>query len=361
MATQTFQGDAGFFYCPIPSAIHPKVDEIASRSIEWMTRFGLCADERRRAAIIGTNAAEWYCRCTPDAIEERLQIAADWMYWAFDFDDVWCDGDKAMEQAGEFVPLAGRLLRILESGDARLCGDDPHLAAIHDIIVRYSECASPAQMRRLIEGHRNWLFGVAQRQSFGVRGVKPDLDEYVILRLGDSGIPVCTAMFDIVDGMEVPDHEMDSLAVRALTEASWLLVAWDNDICSRPKEVNGWSDKQNFIDIQVREQRCSEEQALREVLAKRNRIMHLFIRLYEQTMAEASPALRRYLTDFACMVRGNIDWSLRVPRYNTIYDSDDLSPIATVGLSSGWTTEPSDPSLEPPLLTIVWWWDQLRR
>lgn len=351
--------DAGRFYCPLRSAVHPKVDALAARSLEWMTRIGLCTDDRQRARSMGTNSAEFYGRITPEGLEDRLQIAVDWCYWGFAFDDSWSYEGHDGKRPDELVTLVARLLRMLETLDARLCEGDPCSKALHDVVLRFSRCASPVQLRRWVEAHRLWLFGVTQRHALQARGTTPDIDTYLTMRLHDCGGAPCTAMIDIVNGVEVPSHELDSPRARALTEAAWLVAALDNERVSHAKEIQGEAQVQNLVDVLMHQRGCSPEQALAESIAMRDRMMCLFLRLHGQLDSGAGPALHRYLVDLAHLIPGNIEWSLKTARYTTIYDAG-ASPIGTVSVSSGWVLDPADDLLEPlPFPSIAWWWDQL--
>ncbi|UQA63363.1 terpene synthase family protein [Polyangium aurulentum] len=359
MTHQIFQADTGLFYCPLPSAVHPDVAEITRRSIEWMTRIGLCADERRRRRLVATNSAEFFCRMAPEGAEDRVQIGADWCYWGFAFDDFWSDKSQEGARPGDFIPLVARMLRLIETLDARLCDGDPYLMALHDIALRFYQCATPAQHRRWIEAQRQWLFGVVQRSSFEARGRMPALDGYVTMRLHDCGAAPVTVMVEIANGDEVPDHEMESPVVRALTEVTWMLGAIDNERVSRAKEIHGEGQEHSFVDVLAHERGHTPEQALHDVVAMRDRMMCLFLRLREQAMHQASPALTRHITDLGHVIRGHIEWSLNTTRYSTVYGAGE-SPIGTVDLSSGWASAPADDRLEPPPIpSIAWWWDQL--
>lgn len=356
MTTNIIQADTGLFYCPLPTAVHPRVDEVAGRSAEWLARFELCPGERQRRRLLATNSAEFYGRITPAAIDERLQIAVDWVYWAFAFDDLWSSRSDAQGRSGAITTLAARLLRILETLDDRLCAGDRYLIALHDLAVRYASCASPAQLRRWVEAHRMWLFGHIQRDELQAGGAIAGLDAYLTMRLHDCGGPPVTAMIDVANGVEVPDHELDAPTIRALTEVTWLIAAIDNERVSRAKEMQGEDGVQNLVDVLMHGRGCSPEQALVEVVAIRDRLMNLFVRLHAQALPAAGPALRRYLTDLAYVVPGNVAWSLKTARYTTIYGLGGAQ-IGTVDLHGGWTQAPADELLDPlPIPAIAWWW-----
>jgi hypothetical protein len=305
---------------------------------------------------MAADGAEFYGRITPDGIEERLQIAADWIYWAGFFDDTRCDEGPEAGGSGDLVSLMGRLLRMLETMDARLCGDDPYLLALHDIAARFARCATPVQRSRWVEAQRKWLFGVAHRHGMEARGGVPELDGYLIMRLPDAAGAPITSMIEIVNGMEVPAREMESAKVRALSELAAMIGALDNDRISRAKELSADADDLDLLRVMMRAKGAGPEDALAELARLRDRMMCRFLVLREEVLAEASPALRRYADDLGHMIRGHIEWSFRTARYRALHDKSG-APAGSVSLEGGFALAPADSLSEaPPLPSIAWWW-----
>jgi hypothetical protein len=359
MIDRTRRPDTGLFYCPIPAAVHPGVAEVEARALAWVTRMGLCPDERQRLRAMAASGAEFYGRISPGGDLDRLCIAADWIYWAGFFDDTRCDEGASRGGADGFTALASRVLRTLETMDARVCEGDPCLLALHDLGRRYAAAATPVQVNRWIEAHRKWLLGVADKRSLSKRGAIPSVDAYLTMRLWDAAGAPITAAIEMIAGLEVPGHEMDSARVRALTEIASMIGALDNDRISRFKEVHGEAEEQNLLHAFMRERGCSAEDALAEIVALRDRMMVLFLRLREEALGGASPALRRYLADLGHMIRGHIDWSFTCARYRTLFAADGAAK-GTVDLAVGWSSAPADDRLEaPPWPSIAWWWSQL--
>jgi hypothetical protein len=115
----------------------------------------------------------------------------------------------------------------------------------------------------------------------------------------------------------------------------------------------------NLIDVIARcEDRCND--ATQQMIAYRDRLMCLFLRLRDQLIKTASPALRSYLNSLGHGIRSNIDWSLTVPRYNTLYAGDGSTHAARITLASSCVDKPTAESLDPlPWPSIAWWWAQL--
>lgn len=347
------------FYCPIDSAIHPEVGDIEKRATDWIDRVGIYDSDARRAWVIATNSAEFYARFAPDGAADNVLAAAQWVYWGFAFDDVRCDNGPLSSSPGEFAALAGQVQRVLEAPHSLDVDGDPYLTALHDIGLTLRECATPVQLRRFIDAHRAWLFGVCWQIGNQANGHMPDLNDYLAMRLGSCGGLPTMALMEIANAAEVPPSEMDTHAVRAASEAAILTAGLDNDLHSYRKEIHQQHADQNIINVLMVNHDLTLEQALTQAVGLRDRIMHLYLRLRDQIVPGASRELRTYLTCLGRGIRGNIDWALRVPRYTSLSDPDQ-APGPAGHWTPGWATRPSDTRTDAPAIpAIAWWWDQL--
>jgi Terpene synthase family 2, C-terminal metal binding len=348
------------FFCPIDPVMHPKVRDVEEASADWAMRIGLCRTDAQLARWRGTHSAAFYAGMTPDGILDRLQVAADWVYWGFSFDDHRCDEGSNAVDPTRFVPVASRLLRILETQEAMLCGEDPYLLGLCDLARRYRQLGTAVQARRWVTAHHLWLFGVIQQNTHRAHGGPASVDDYIATRIHDCGGPPTQSMYEFVNGAEIPGSEMDSPPIRAITELFWLIAALDNDRVSRYKEILGQGDAYNLVDVIARcENRCIHD-AAEQMITYRDRLMCLFLRLRDQLTQNASAPLRTYLQALGHGIRSNIDWSLTVPRYKTLYAEDGVTRTGQITLVSHCVEQPTDESLEPPPWpSVAWWWTQL--
>ncbi|MEU0189898.1 terpene synthase family protein [Streptomyces afghaniensis] len=347
------------FYCPIEPAIHPEVDEVERRSVDWIDRLGFCRTPAERAWVLGSNSAEFYARFAPGADVERLWVAACWVYWGFAIDDARCDEGTLSTDPAAFSAMAGRVQRALETPGPRRF-DDHYAAAIHDLGERFRACATPVQVRRFQQAHRAWLAGVQWQIGNRSRGHMPTLDDYVTMRLHSAGGEPTYAMLEIANGAEVPAREMDSPAVCALTEMAILVAGLDNDRHSLAKEAGRDQGEQNIFAVLMRQDGSPPARAAADAVALRDRVLRRFLVLRERVLPRASGELRRYLTDLGHGIRGNIEWGLRVPRYLSLASATAGPGEVTPPERIPWADHPLDTSDEPPPLpSITWWWDDL--
>jgi hypothetical protein len=115
---------------------------------------------------------------------------------------------------------------------------------------------------------------------------------------------------------------------------------------SYPTEVQNQQPTQTLVTVIASENNCSLQEALDMAIVLRDRLMSLFLQLRDQLLPDARPDLRRYLICLGHLIRGNIEWSLSVPRYSS-------EP-----LTARWTAEPATGEC-PPLPCLDWWWDLL--
>ncbi|GAA1715594.1 terpene synthase family protein [Fodinicola feengrottensis] len=331
------------FYCPLPSVLHPQVELVQDRALRWL------ADHDLHPHLAGTNSAEFYARITPEADIDRLQPAVHWCYWGFAFDDARCDSGPTSTRTDAFKDLAARLMTTLENpAVSHPVTEDPYVVTLGRIGADLSAIASPVQMRRWINGHAGWLSATAWQVSYVEAGTEPDLNDYLTMRLNSCAGEPTTAMIEIVNNQEVPAAELDSPGVRATTEAARMVAALDNDLVSGQKERRLNQTGTTLVDVIHRQDRCSRQDAIVSATALRDRVMALFLLLSEKYRGSGGPALASYVDGLGHTIRGNIEWSLTVPRYGGQPEF------------AGWAAKPSDPSREPiPVPSISWWWEQL--
>lgn len=259
-------------FCPIEPRIHPQAEDIEERSIEWLAGYDYFVGPGGRERLLGTNSAEFAARVAPDGLTERLRMAADWDYLGFAFDDAVCDSGPTSTDPARFIRHANRIIRMLEAPrDPPAADHDPYVTALADISARFAACVTPTRHRRWVLAHRAWLFGVAAQIS---TAATPGLDDYPAIRINNAAGEVVTATGELVAGDEVPAHEMDLPAVRALTEMCRVLAALDNDLHSYRKTTSQHeSNQQNLVTVLAAEQGRGLESAANAAVGIRDRIM----------------------------------------------------------------------------------------
>lgn len=338
------------FFCPIEPAIHPEVTLVETRAHDWLLAWDYFGNPGNRKRLTGSRSAEFYARMTPRAHTNRLQIAVEWTYWGFAFDDAYCDTLPWSVRPAEFTELAGRIIRMLEAPGSTPPSSDPHVLALTELRDRFAEVGTPVQHRRWVLAQRAWLLGVAWQIGNQSRAVTPTLNDYMAMRINSAAGEPVTSMIEIVNNIEIPEDEMTSPAVRACSEMSRMLASLDNDLHSYAKDIHRNETDQNIVNVIVTERRCHPQDAAVIAMAMRDRIMCRFLLLRDAIAPRQSTPTRHYLQDLGHVVRGNLDWGLKTPRY--VVDGQQ-APIPK------WADKPSDTGTQPPAASISWWWDPM--
>ncbi|RDI63358.1 terpene synthase family protein [Nocardia pseudobrasiliensis] len=345
-------------YLPEPLHAHPSIDTLEARGLNWMRRYGFCDDPALRNRVIDSRTAHFFGYLCPHADPERLQPAVDWGYLMFVFDDAHCDIDTGTDSSG-ILDLAVRIVRTLEVPDADvLPRRHPFSAPIIDLARRLHEIATPAQIRRLADGHTTWLSAVAWQIATSASDAVT-LGDYLFTRhLGAAAAPVLT-LAQIAEREPVPEAECAAPAMRALFEMSVTAASIDDDLYSYARDL--WLARhsptpgppaRSLVTQYIDREGHGTEEALWACVELRDRIVAQFFLLRDRVRPAASPSLRRYLDNLAGLIRGNYEWGVRVAdRYS---NPDGSHPAATRTIG---TVSDTPAAVGPPgIPAIDWWW-----
>jgi hypothetical protein len=356
-------------YCPFPYAIHPRHSELEQRCLSWLGELGVSTGEQARALLAVGNWAEGLACSYPVGTDETVQLVIDWAVFYAVVDDLFTELGPVGRDIARLTKMLSRMLRTLEVPDVGLLDEsNPFAAAWCDIARRFLALAPPGVYRRWVQGHRAHFISIAWHQSYAVSGTLPSLNEYISLRAGSVGTAPSAAMVELTRGCEVPSHEMDLPALRALHEAWAFIHGCDNDLVSYGKELwdthqtNGANDTCptpfNIVGLLMHHDSCTLPEALDRAATLRNQVMSLLLHLIERIRPHASHELQKYLTGVGPNIRGVLDW-YRSPRTQRYTNPDGNSPGAVEYTLPITGTPP--PTAERPiwLPTISWWWDHL--
>ncbi|MGW0002877.1 terpene synthase family protein [Nocardia grenadensis] len=340
------------FYCPFETKRHPDAEALQLDTIAWARRveLGGCPQRSEMYARAGSlGASLWY----PDSPRDRVQCAAQLAAWAILVDDLTDSPTPTGRIDRSPADMFARLVRISENPSCALLPGDNVADALVDIVHQLRTWADPTQMRWFSQAVRQWLLGVLWEQDIRRNNLPLTLNEYLIPRnwsMANMFTASVGAMLAGPSSKDLPDHVLDSPAVRAATEAAMVIIVFDNDRYSYAKTLlQGDSHIDLFELVRHEHPGRSFAEAVVETIALRDRIMSLYVRLRAQLRPGAGSALQQYLTNLECLVSGNIEFGKEAARFRT-------AGTATPRI----TTTPSDDSSDPvPLPSVRWWWDQL--
>lgn len=341
------------FYCPFPSAEHPRADEFDRRSIAWMHRYGLCANDEERARTAQIGVGRFAARVAPRARDDLRQILSDFVMWIFAFDDECCDEGALRGRPGELAEAMGRIHRCGEVIEEPLYEDDRYGMSLHELRTRLWSSASPAESDRFIQAMRGYFQVEATKAGFLAREQQPDLDAFTLTSIQSGGALALAGLAGAINCADTPPPQLlNDRSAHAITELASTIAAWINSIISIPKERERAPDGFNPLDAIRTETACAEDAAIDQMMLYLDRMTTLFVRQRER-LAQRRPDLTDYLEGLEYYLSATVDWSFTSNRY--LYtDGRGGKPAFQ---PSGRRDTPRDHSTEPlPIPSIAWWW-----
>ncbi|WP_405680544.1 hypothetical protein OG239_06435 [Streptomyces sp. NBC_00868] len=354
------------FYCPLErDLVHPEAKQVEARAVEWLDAFGLYPDAVERAWGLATHSADFSCRIIPDGKVEALLLFTEWNYWANAVDD-WQDSGSDEVGTGAVVEHGARLLRTMEDPGVSLLPEGPMTRALVDLVSRTHAMVTPYELRRFVEGTRDWLLGAAWRAAQAETGTMPGLNDFVAMGPLANGTRFSLTWSDVARADRLPADVRCSPALTALTDAAGFVVSADNDLFSYDKDDHLEPREVNLVNVLAHQENCSPAEAVPLAVALRDRVMGLFIRLRAQLEDDADGAagaageLRRHLAALGHYVAGSIAWQSRAPRYASPRNRYEL-PLAEARFAVRFADTPGVAGIDPPdLPALASWWQQVR-
>ncbi|MFJ2582022.1 terpene synthase family protein [Kitasatospora aureofaciens] len=211
--------------------------------------------------------------------------------WSFQLDDL-IDFGRLGKRAADVAAVVMPLCRIIEASDAHLLGDLPLAIAWADIAREIHSWATPVQLTRFSRSFREWMGGFVWEAALREQGIIPDLNTYLALRVLSAGSANGVAMAEMIAGLELPATVWADRPVIAAREAAMAVAVLDNDRYSRARAVRDGEESFDVYDIVLRHHpQASFTEGLRTVVALRDRIMALYLRLSAQLRRRADTQL----------------------------------------------------------------------
>lgn len=310
------------FGIPIPDRVHPQAGPIGDRLVTWAARLGLTNGARDEARLRGAGFHLVAARILPDALEEDVELFAQWVTWLLHLDDEQDEG--AMGRSPETVHATyAAITAVIEDQPVPHANGVPAVTALADFWPRTAEGMSNAWRRRIlahIHRHRDaFLTQTAHRRNATV----PTPHAYPALRRDANGM----FMFDLVEvayRTEIPPPLAATTSWIKLCAASSDITAWCNDVFSLRRETAN-NEPTNYVTVLRHARACSEQTAVEQVGARIARRLRDLDEAEDAFLAEAhrlEPGAPLDLDRLHQVVRGirdmpgtNLGWMLASGRY----------------------------------------------
>jgi hypothetical protein len=311
------------FWCPSlgdpaePAPPEPAaVGRLGTRAAQWLESFGLGADSAHVRALASYDISRLVTHTAPRAQLDRhgegLEVASLLNMWYHAFDDTVGDAGLARLSLAEHARLSTELSRVVTDPAGESPSLDPFVLALRDVCVRVQRIATREQYAQWAYDFLNYLLhelGEAARREMRVL---PGLEEYAGYCKDGRAAMASLDMVPIVSGYRVAEAEM--AAMRYVRRQACLVICWDNDNFSLPKEL-AQRDHASLPILLARDRGESLQAALYTARAMRDQVMSGLMDECRRLDQVLGPEARRYLADILDWIRGQVLWGTSSPRF----------------------------------------------
>ncbi|XXT17530.1 hypothetical protein WME94_45610 [Sorangium sp. So ce429] len=313
-------------YCPFPSRINPRVEEIDRHTTDWLREFELLRTEQMHEKFRRYKFAWMTARVYPDADYDLLCAANDLYTWLFILDDqldhLTPETAKIREKAS-LQEAISNFVDILRYDRTVPRGTDAILASLSDFWARMKPMSRPSWQCQFILGLRATFEAAIWEAGNARKGRHPFATQYMQMRPWFAGANIGTDMIEVAAKVHLPVYVLQHEHFVRLVDLSRRAVCWANDLFSLSKEV-AHGDEHNLVLVLKQERGTTLEEAIQETA----QIHDAEIRLFEELRGrlpsfgdEIDADVARYVDALGIMIRGFMDWSIYdTARYQFVYD-----------------------------------------
>lgn len=309
--------------CPFPLRINGSVRQAHEHSLQWVKRFfqdDLLA-QKAGWARMAWMVAGFY----PQAGERQLELAADYLCWAFALDDV---GDETA--IGERPAQLAALFEAFDNvfTDALPALDEPRsVTALRDIVARLRQLASPADVDAFRLGNQAYFGGMLWEANNRAGRWVPHESSFLMLRPAAGAVPPFFALIEPLEGIRLSAAVKAHPHVLELQRLAGGIVCWINDVLSYEKERK-LDDVHNLAIVYEVHRALPPGAALAQAVRLSNAEVDGFLAraaALPSFSAAEDAELARYIEVLGSMIRITRDWTLGSARYA---EQDELSRLA---------------------------------
>ena len=338
--------------------MHALKDEVEAGSLQFMEKYRLYWNEEQRKRVYGQDCggiAGYIFQIAPD--REHLQIGADCSIFAFAWDDDYCDEGPTRDKPMEIADAAFRTMRSFEAHDAIIDENDPYAMAGLDILQRVKQLCPPHLAARWVDTIRHWYFTEIQKAANVARGIRPNLNDYLVTRMHTGATPTFLLNVEIVNGLDLGPHLLSDRRLYVLMEITGLATNIGGDCYGYAKEVVRTDDGYNIINILMDEHGCSTEQAFKLAFDIQANMIKRFVELRDEVLrTEHIAGADIYIKALENYYVGATRWCQETMRYRRFMDdpADSRLTPPPLGFTDRWEGPPiSEPGPTP---SVAWWW-----
>ncbi|MFE7114437.1 hypothetical protein ACFU99_03315 [Streptomyces sp. NPDC057654] len=300
-------------YCPFPSSVHPRAEEIEERMMRWAVERGLPLDEAHEDRIRRTRWGMLVGRCFPFGAFEPTLLFARLYVVVSEYDQIFLEEPAS---AGRPTHAASNLLRLLTivNDPERALPEDATAweRAWQEWIRDFNAVATPFQQTRFLAGMAEYCMGGACEATYRGRRERPPLAEYSAIRRFTAGLRLSfvTAPIEVGCGYEISPELWHRPDVTALTKSHQTAYGYTNDIltCLRDPEMS-------LPTALAQERGWPLQRAIETAVDMLRQETDEFIRLSDQVRAQGPAPLPQYVDALQACLAGHFAWYTETGRY----------------------------------------------
>ncbi|MFK7990870.1 MAG: hypothetical protein AB8I08_32925 [Sandaracinaceae bacterium] len=301
--------------CPFPPVLNSGLETAQAHSVEWVAAHGLLEGEalhQAKAARIAWMIAGFY----PTAEQARLNVASDYLTWAYSLDDV---GDES-----ETGHHAETLLTLFASFEEVFAGAPPRegesglVRGLRDVVARLRPLCTESQIRAFHEGNRAYWGAMLWEAKNREDGTVPSEEVFLTLRPAAGAVPPFFALIEPMEQIDLPAAVRGNALFAEIGRLVGRVMCVINDVLSHRKE-RAYGDVHNLVMVFEAHRGLELGDAVHEVVRFTNGEVARFNELAEALIAhfpEHAAPVARHLDVYRAMMRVTLDWTFGSSRYH---------------------------------------------
>jgi 5-epi-alpha-selinene synthase len=290
---------------PYEARLHPAAADVERESIAWLRSFGV-GETGREAAILTAGRFAWLAaRAYPDAPTARLRLVADFVTWAFLFDEH-CESAPRRERAA-VDRLCAAVIATCAGADAR--HPAPLVRAFADLRRRTAGILGPFASAGFVADLAEFVRAVQAQLDLSVG--RRDFATELRTRELTIGLYPCLHFIDPAGAANRSRRRDRALVQRDRMTA--LALCWTNDLISLPKELRAGESHNLVLQLHAR-LGGTLQAAIDEALDHYDRTLMAFAAL-DARCRVAAPASIAYSDGLRAWIAALPAWSYASDRY----------------------------------------------
>jgi terpene synthase-like protein len=302
--------------CPFPLRVNPHVQTAEQASLNWLRELGLITSLRQHTRVSKAHLSTLVAGFYPTAELAALELASDYVCWAFALDDI---GDET--DVGE---RPARLMELFDGFEHVLQGRKPNAAAtpldwgLYDVVQRVSDFTTAEQLAEFLEGNRAYFGGMLWEANNRAHAQVPDETAYLAYRPAAGAVPSFFSLIEPLERITLSPSVRAHQGVQHLSRLAGGIICWTNDVLSYEKE-RAHGDFHNLVMVYEHHQELAPNVAARRAVAFVNSGIADFVSASAKlpSFGEVEDReLERYLDALRAVIRVTLSWTYDSTRYH---------------------------------------------